>query len=515
MALPSGGAWPPKNLEPIYDLYSILDAWYSGDRDRLATIYESANPTSNRPPNRPSQFRGGVVGRMARWFWGQPTPSGEPRTKLHVPVASDIATMSADLLFSEPPSITVQDPETQARIEELVENGIHTTLLEGAEVGAALGDYYLRTVWDEEIAPTPWLAVVHADAAVPEWRWGRLAAVTFWRVIEEDDRGTRLIHLERHEPGVILHGLYKGANGMLGEPLPLTAHAETAHLPPVIETGLTRCTAVHVPNMRPNREWRTNPVGVGLGRSDFAGPVLGLMDALDEVWTSWMRDIRLAKARLVVPSGYLIDNGPGKGASFDLDRELYEEVSSLGGNERMEISAHQFAIRVAEHRDTSAELLAAILRATGYSAQSFGLSGEVAITATEVMAKERRSLVTRGKKALYTRNPLADGIETLLQLEAAMFGTGVTPERPTIEFGDSVAADLGQLAQTAVLMRQAEAASDETIVRLLHPDWSDTEVQEEVARISDSRPAVVADPFALRPDDDGQDEDGVEPPAGG
>jgi len=209
-----------------------------------------------------------------------------------------------------------------------------------------------------------------------------------------------------------------------------------------------------------------------------------------------MRDLRLAKARLIVPSSYLQSLGKGQGAMFDPDRELYEGLETLGENNRMEISAQQFAIRVAEHKETQAELLAAILRATGYSAQSFGEAGEVAVTATEVAARERRSLVTRAKKALYAAPPLADAIETLLQLEASdLFRSDVPPERPDIEFGDSVSPDATQLAQTAELMRRAEAASTETLVRLLHPDWDDAAVQAEVARIHDESGATTADPI--------------------
>ncbi|MGI5153606.1 hypothetical protein [Microbispora sp. CA-102843] len=511
MPLPSGGNWPPKPLADIYAQYEVLDAWYRGDADQLTTIYRS-QADKTRPANRPSQYRGGLLGAAARFWWGQPTPEGERRTKLHVPIASDLATMSSDLLFSEPPTMTVENPETQKRIEELVEEGLQATLLEGAEVGAALGGYYLRTVWDRDIAERPWLGTVHADAAVPEWRWGRLWAVTFWRIIEQDDKGKCLLHLERHEPGWIYNGLYRGNPGELGDQLPLTAHPETERLQPAIETGLKQATANYIPNMRPNRDWRRVPAGAPLGRSDFTGAVLGLMDAVDETWSSWMRDIRIGKGRLVVPKEYVQNLGPGQGGAFSLDREVYEAIDSALPGEGINITATQFAIRVQEHRDTQAELLSAILRATGYSAQSFGLSGDVAITATEVAAKERRSLVTRGKKALYTAPELASSVETLLQLDNKLFGSKIVPERPTIVFGDSVSPDLMQLAQTANLMRQAEAASDETLVRLLHQDWDETEIMAEVARIADQRPQPVPDPFALRPD---PAEDPNAPPADG
>lgn len=516
MPLPSGGGtWPPQHLAPIYQHYNTLDAWYTGDPDRLAALYGDARGTSQQPANHPWQYRGGLTGIIGRMFWGTPTPAGEKRTKLHVPVASDIATMSSDLLFSEPPSITVENETTQARIDEMLPQ-LQATLLEGAEVGAALGGYYLRAVWDKSIADLPWLAYVAADAAVPEWRWGRLHAVTFWRIIEQDDNSC-LWHLERHEPGRILNGLYSGGPGALGKQVPLTSNPQTAGMQPAISTGLTRCTAVYVPNMRPNRAWRNFPAGANLGRPDFDGPVLGLMDSLDETWTSWMRDIRLGKARLIVPDSYLQSNGRGQGAYFDPDRELYEGLTILGDLDKMEISAQQFAIRVVEHRDTAAELLAAILRATGYSAQSFGLSGEVAITATEVAAKERRSLITKQRKGLYTVPELADAIHMLLELEAGpIFSSGVTPERPDITLADSVSPDMMQLATTVELMRRAEAVSDETAVRMLHPEWDDGQVQAEVDAIADARPDPMPDPFALpgeMTDEDGEPVDPEDPKA--
>lgn len=512
MPLPSGGGtWPPQHLQPIYNHYAVLDAWYTGDPDRLAATYQDPHRATTQPANHPWQHRGGVTGFIGRMFWGQPTPAGERRAKLHVPVASDIATMSSDLLFSEPPTITAEDAATQERIDALLPS-LQATLLEGAEVGAALGGYFLRTVWDQQVAERPWLATVHADAAVPEFRFGRLWAVTFWRVLEQVDDRTCFLHLERHEPGRILNGLYVGAPGSLGKQLPLTDHPETANMRPSVETGLTRCTAHYVPNMRPNRAWRNYPAGASLGRSDFDGPVMQLMDSVDETWTSWMRDLRLAKARLIVPRAYLQSMGRGQGAYFDPDRELYEALDVLGGDDRMEISAQQFAIRYEEHRQTQAELLAAILRATGYSAQSFGLSGEVAVTATEVAAKERRSLITRGRKALYTAPELAAAIETLLQLEAKRgFQGAVTPELPTVVFGDSVSPDIMQLAQTAELMRRAEAASDETLVRMLHPDWDEDQVQAEVQAIGDARPDPMADPFALPGEMTGPGEEGEDP----
>ncbi|WP_165964239.1 phage portal protein [Actinomadura sp. KC216] len=506
MPLPEGGgAWPPEHLAPITDRLCAWSAWYSGNPDELEKVYGGAygsgfdTTSRQRVYDRPSQHRGGVVGRFARWFWGQPLSSNQQRAKLHVPAASDLAQAGADLLFTEPPTFTVKNKGTQARLEELADDGLHAKLLESAELSCALGGVYLRICWDSEMSDRPWLSVQHADAAVPEWSWEQLRAVTFWRVIHDDGKKT-VRHLERHEPGFILNGLYEGTPDGLGKRIDLGAYPETAGLDPVIETGLKTSrgkpmlTAVYIPNARPNRTWRNLPAAAPLGRADFGG-VEPMLDALDETYTSWMRDIRIGKGRLIVPDTYLQSLGAGDGARFDAEREVWQGLSMLASKDVNQLTVAQFAIRVQEHRDTATDLMEQILRAAGYSAQTFGLAGEVAVTATEVAAKERRSLITRGKKILNYRPRLADALELLLAVDQRILQTpGVTAERPRVEFADAVSEDMGSLAQTAQLLRAAEAASTETLVAMVHPDWDETQVKAEARAIKDEAPAELSGP---------------------
>lgn len=491
MPLPDGGTWPPANLAPVFDRLASYAAWWTGDPDDLAYIYGSGaglaydSTSRDRIANHPSQFRGGVVGRLARWFWGEPVNLNQRSAKLHVPIGGDIARTSAELLFAEPPKITVEEQggnsETQDRLDELVDDGMHATFLEAMEACAALGGVYLRTCWDTSVNDRPWLSAVHADAAVPEWRWGSLAAVTFWEELSNDGKEV-VRHLERHEIGAILHGLYKGTPTELGKPVDLGAFPETAAFPPVVPTGITALTAEYVPNMKPNRLWRSLPAAAPMGRSDYAG-VEPMMDALDETWSSWMRDIRLGKSRLIVPETALESLGKGQGSRFDYTREVYEGLNLLQQPGQNAIQEVQFAIRHEEHRASVESELEQILRGAGYSAQTFGLAGEVAITATEVAAKERASITTRGRKIGYTRPPLASALETLLMIDARVFGSGVTPVKPDIDFGEYVGEGMNELAQTTQLLLAAEAASIETRVQLVHPDWDDDQVKAEVAKI--------------------------------
>jgi hypothetical protein len=359
---------------------------------------------------------------------------------------------------------------------------------------------YLRPVYDTALADRPWLDAVHADRAVPEFRWNRLSAVTFWRIVHEED-GQVWRHLERHEPGVIEHGLFQGTKSKLGHRVPLQDHPATEGLAEVVtdeglvETGYEGLDVSHIPN-DVSRRWRCNPLLQHLGRSDLDG-VEPIMDALDETYASWMRDIRLGKGRIVVPNAYLQSNGPGRGASWNPDQEAFAGIDMLARGDGAQLTVAQFDIRVQEHRDTAEDLVNQILRSAGYSGQTFGIGGDVAITATETNAKERRSMTTRGRKILRTRPGLGNAVHALLAVDRHVFGSGVVPQRPNVEFYDSVQEDPLSLANTADVLNRAMAASAETRVRMVHPEWDKDLVEAEVRRIKAENGQTVPDPMQL------------------
>lgn len=502
MPLPANGVpWPPKQMSAVAQHLEAWTSWWASDIAGLESAYTGR---SGGAPDRPSQYRGGLVGAGARFFWGVPRGDlSAPKSKLHVPIASDICQASADLLFSEPPTITVESPTLQARVDQLADDGQHTVFAEAAEICAAQGGVFLRETWDTTIQDRPFFTSVHADKAVPEFLWGHLRAVTFWTVVRRDDQVV-MRHLERHEMddagiGVIFHGLYQGSRESLGRAVPLTEDPSTAGLQvnqdSMISTLTPGLAVQYIRNQGPQRAMRRDPLGVLLGRSDLDG-IEGLMDALDETYTSWMRDVRLGKARVFVAASMLDNQGIGKGAAWDSDREVYAPLNALvprdssGG---MPIEAHQFAIRFAEHQGTADQLIGDILRSAGYSAQTFGeRSDGVMTTATEVQARERRSFMTRERKVRQWRPAIQRGTEKLLAMDQVLFHTGLAPEAPSVEFGDSVQDSLLVLSQTAESMVRAQAASRETIIRLLHPEWDAVQVQTEVDLISEQ--SAVADP---------------------
>lgn len=500
--------WPPVRFNPITWDMRTWSAWYSGDPDQLMRAYYSigANSPLGRQffattgesgtvPQRPGQARGGLIGSIRRFFWGQPTPPGEKRTNYHVPVAGDIAATSSRLLFSEPPALKSAHAGTQDYLNELMGDETQAKLLEAAELCSALGGVFLRVVWDREVADHAWVDLVPADAAIPEFRYDKLRAVTFWREVDRHGRDV-VRHLEKHIPGqnVILHAVYVGDDEKIGTRRPLGDFAATAPLVPWLEDGeylsfpdqpFDASTVVYIPNLRPNRVWRDLEHAGPLGRSDFSGTE-GLMDALDEAYSSWMRDIRLGKARLIVPPSYLNNIGRGKGAVFEPEQEVFTPLNLLvtdKADPSQMIVAQQFAIRWKEHQETCSQLWEQIINGAGYSSQTFGMEGDIAKTATEVEAREKKTLQTRKQKIGYWRPGLQDIIYGLLSIQNQVFGENYELERPDVEFPDTIQPSPLEAAQVTAAWRTARIASLQTSLQHIHPDWDQEAIDTEAQRL--------------------------------
>lgn len=508
MTLPANtkAPWPPALWAPFAADIATADAWYSGDVNTLDSAHGMVGSGGRNPIVRAWERIGGRDNTLR-------SANATTQLRLHVPVAADVAAVGADLLFGEGVTFTIPDahgasanPEaaaTEARLGELaLLDGWSSALIEGAEICGGLGGVFLRPVVDLDISDHPMLTVVHPDVAYPEFKYGRLVALTFWEAFI-GEKGAVWRHLERYERGTIEHGLYLGSATELGSRVDLSMRPETAGFVTDVTDpyggGLVDLVAIgtpplmlprYVPNALPNRRHRTKPVG----RADCAGSEQ-LLDGLDETWTSWVRDIRLAKARLIVPDAYLDRNGRGQGATFDPDRELFSPLEMDPAHaDKAGIQLIQPLIRWEEHARTCEALFTAIVQGAGYSPQSFGLPGDGGSqTATEIDSRDARSEATTERKQEYWRRALEDVAENMLWLDKAMCGGAVTPMRPMLHFPEPEDGPSEQAA-TLNLLNSAKAASIETRVKYLHPDWEPDQVVAEVARIKAEDGYMVADP---------------------
>lgn len=502
MPLPTGGsnvAWPPLEWRAITAKWREWDAWYSADPVRLQDVYGSTEFTTG-----PS-----VRGGFWRRFWNR---TGAPqrtivsnRAQLHVPLAGDIAATSAALLFGEAPRLYIPEAhveqappaaiETEDYVQRIVGEGdVLNRLMEAGETAAAMGGVFLRPAWDKELADIPLLDIVQADRGYPTFSYGRLLGATLWRELGRTGNQNVWRHLEVHEVdaagrGVVYHGLFRGAAGALGDSIDLKAHSATANLEQVVSLPFDGLGVEYIPNMRPNRADRGSP----LGQSDYAG-IESTFDALDEVYASWLRDIRLAKMRIMVPEEYLDNLG-----AFDIDQEVYVPLNvdpAAKAEAGTGIMAQQFTIRVAEHETTAMNLIERAVTAAGYAPQTFGLHIEGrAESGTALKIREGKTFLTQRRKASWWAPGIESALHKMVQIGVAEFSASADASfRPAAELADSLPENPMELAGVIGALDQARAASTETKVRMAHADWTDEQVAAEVELIGAEQGLHVAAP---------------------
>lgn len=524
MALPANGiAWPPKELANVLPVLRTYGAWYSNETATLSSIYAQA---ASRP---------GLLQRIRTWFVGAKATESADMANIHISLAQEICRTSANLLFSEPADAVVDAPEdapegtvkaAQERLDTITGPEFEQAIVAAAEISAALGGVFLRVTWDKATAQHVFISKVDADMAWPTFRWGRLHTVTFWRTVRaEGQEVTR--HLEHHwvdgqGTGMVTHGLYVGTGDNLGRRVPFDTDPATEWLtaPGNVEqlidgdtlSTLTPGLAVeYAPNVAPSALWRSDPIGANLGRSDLEG-IEQKLDALDELYSSWLRDIRLGKGRLIVGESMLQDLGAGKGAGFDLDQSIFTPVKaapSSMGDSKMAIEKVQFEIRTDDFLTAIDHFRRIILTAAGYSPATFGMqdSSGSAVTATEVAAKAQTSYTTRKRKILGLKPAMERILTKALAVDALIFPSNITPYPVRVEFADGIAQDDEAVARQNQLDYTSQSASIEERVKRRNPTWDQTEVDEEVDRIrADFNLGPLEDPATFGKDGQGLDQ---------
>ena len=481
-------------------------AWYSGDPNVLATFYNQMLATNiTGLPYMTNRDR----------FWARQVEA-DVEIGFHVPLAGDISSTSADLIFNEPPIIkiseayeekaTATNKKSQETLDLILDNNsFFSKIVEGGEVCSAIGGVFVKLAWDKDLSPYPIPVIEQADSALAEFRFGHLVKVAFWETFLKDDAQKDYFRLFEiySKDGSIDYKLFKGSIDKLGREVSLDTLEETKDLEPV-QTKIDDILCVYVPNVLPNRLKRAS----NFGRSDYSG-IEGIMDCLDETYSSWMKDILLAQGKVIVPESFLqLKDGKTK---YNFDQLAYAKMDIDPTVEGSKITAIQFQIRAMEFEKTSLNLLDRAISSAGYSPQSFGLQIEGrAESGTALTVRERKSLATKKKKELYWDYAIRK-LTKLTQLIYVLELKGRDMELNntiTAQFNDSIANNINETSEALQKISAASAASTETMVRMLHPDWGDDEVLAEVAKIKEDKSfEPLQDPLMVGVEDEEEEEE--------
>ena len=450
----------------LWNEYSRACAWYSGDPDSIAKA------EAGRPGDR---------------FW-----SSKEDIKVHVPIAADIASLSASMIFSESPAFTCEHERTIERIEEVFRKcGAYSTMLQAAELCSATGGVFLKWSWNYDDG-YPVLTAVPADSGLPKWRGNKVVEIKLWSIVHEDEKTGHIWRLEETytENGHIISRLFKGSPSELGTEYPLNAIPETEGVLPDANSGADTILAFYVPNLLPNR---IKP-HTRFGRSDFDG-LYGLMDALDEAYSAMQRETRMTKTTVIVPAEYLTKrndifgpdspfckqgqwvytNNSGAFTALDIDSGLNHNPITVVNPEMRADS------RIAVCDD----LVKRIFAVAGYAPQSAGIDIQGnAESGTALSVRERKTIRTTENKKTHWWHAVNDIVRAMLKLDSAVFRSGVDAKAEvSVELPSNTQPDIAQLAEIIEQLERAGAVSVETKVAMLHPEWDEKKRAEEVERI--------------------------------
>lgn len=397
------------------------------------------------------------------------------KVEIYVPVPwpRELCRFSAALLFPETPRISSASDKAGVEMLERV-NDFGAFAVEGGVGVAREGRMGIRVVIDPAIdEKVPLLTLVHEDNILWDIRHGRFYAGGTVIVTRKPDPSSKIVYrlFEEHTKGLVTRVLYKGTDNELGRQVNLSELTEFAELPPEQATGLDRPTLV---------PWLNVPGA----ESDLLG--LGpLFDELNEAESLLLGRARKSQPQTFVDRSMLDETGK-------LDLEGYHIVGGsrmrlpIGTDPMSTIKTVDPKVELQQHIMWNNHVTQLIVSVAGYSPLTWGIEGQTAsiqraVSGYAMKLSQLRTLLNRSQKAHMALQAMGWSIATGLAMQSG--GGSVAERLPSIQLGDGLPDDALDGAQEVQFLRQAVAASTETLVRIVHKTWSDAEVEAEVERI--------------------------------
>jgi hypothetical protein len=402
------------------------------------------------------------------------------RDYVPVPLSRDIARFSSQLLFSEPPKLTVDgDVETQALDAWSQFNRLPEFLADAGDAIASEGSGALRVIRDDHVSGQfPLVVFEPSDRVI--WATAHGRYTTGGVVVVERDggesfasgaSGVRWRMLEFHGVGVVKRSLFRGGLTRLGTRVELGAGPlEFRELKDEVSTGVDRPTLI---------PWSNVPGG----HSDISG-LDGILDAINDAETIGRKKLKASKP-LVFVHRKLADSA----GNADLDGVVWtgadilspvEESKELATIVQGRMEAEDFRVYADHLRELAVSM-------AGYSLSSWGFGdGGRADSGRALKLRQMRTLLTKSGKVRMAREAISEAVGVALALT---LGRGeVEPLKPEIQFGDGFPLDRVELAQELSTLRGEGLISTRQALRELHPEWDEDRVETEIAEIAADGP---------------------------
>jgi hypothetical protein len=446
-----GREWPPKSEAALWDIIGTRRRRYTNDAAELFTYRVDLH----------------VAGDAA-------ATASRQKDYTPVPLARDIARFSSQLLFSDPPKLTLDgDAETQALDSWAAFNRLPEFLADAGDAIASEGSGALRIIVDDHVSGRfPLVVFEPSDRVIWATAHGRYTTGGVV-VVERDgeESGVRWRLLEYHGVGVVRRALFRGGLTRLGSRVELGAGPlEFRELRDEVQTGVDRPTLI---------KWDNVPGG----HSDITG-LDGLLDAVDDAETVGRKKLKASK-----PLAFVHRKLADSAGNADLDGVIWTGADILSPVEESKelASVIQGRMEAEDHRIYADHLRELAVSMAGYSLASWGFGdGGRADSGRALKLRQVRTLLTRSGKERMAREAISEAVGVAV---AMMLGrSAVEPLKPEIQFGDGFPLDRVELAQELATLRGEGLISTRQALRELHPDWDESRVETEIAEIASDGP---------------------------
>lgn len=432
---------------------------------------------------------------------------------------NDIITTAGEYIAGKPADIDVlsgPDQESDEELSTLLTNALEaddydSKLVKVVELAAAGGGAALKIdIINEQLR----IRVKGQDEFFIERdAFGEVVAFNFFGLVHREhnnfyflvEKRQRLTNADGLSGGFVSYHLIKIAAekakeiGLDGAPKEVLSYIERSGIelnnPQAIGSKDLGC--VYLPNTPTNTKYPK----LELGESDLE-QTHDVLLAADLAFTVYVRELEKTKTRMMIDERMTRKTRDVDGRTetlFDVDEDFFLQLRMPGVTDDKSFTQFiQGAFRDGSYRETMEYFIQKAVSKAGYNPATFNL-GNRDVKAAEIWSiQDATTRKIEKKKRLMQRRLesfLHEYLYLLLKLQSKTLPDDVVISH---EFGDPTTMNVANLASTLGALKTSESISVKERVKMLHPDWTETQIDEEVALIYiESDIGEWADPTAV------------------
>lgn len=435
----------PNSYSSLYRTKIDLEnhVWYNGVEDNLRYFYR----------NQVALFhRNGVIPKEFEYFWriahnmnmkhtGIPQLISQTMPRLLLGSGYKFSVEEEDepieetqIIEEDATEVVQEESELQEMLDDILgANDFDTMLNKAVETESWSGGVAFKVIMDTSFSPYPILQFVDQTKYTYRAKYGRIVEDVFTSYYTKDKYDYKLYERYGVDPkadddvggAYIRYELLKCKNNKSSNSYiesdwkvcQLKELEETQDYEDVRIDGYMRNLAWYKQNLTSN-----NKIECLLGASDYAGSIPHF-DSLDEVYSTWIQDIREGRMITYVPSKMLERDANANGIKdnpWNRQIETYPASKEQGADNK--ITSEQPDVAVERYDVTYKKVIMTVLNNAGLAPQTIGITGLESIDASAESQQEREktSIRTRNTKLQLWTELLEEMLPTLIDVKAIM-----------------------------------------------------------------------------------------------